>query len=99
LLASYKRTVIAGATTHLFMPTKYGTASNIEFAAMQDMPVQLFNMMGVTDKMDSMDGAGFSSPIQAMLENMSLFDAKVGYDKKTIFGDVDPRTGMPTLLK
>lgn len=99
LLASYKRTVIAGATTHLFMPTKYGVASNIEFAVMEDMPVKLFNMMGVADKMDSMDGAGFSSPVQAMLENMSLFDAKVGYDKKTIFGDVDPKTGMPTLLK
>jgi len=30
---------------------------------------------------------------------MSLLDAKVGWDKKTIFGDIDPKTGCPTLLK
>ena len=46
-----------------------------------------------------MDGSGLSSPYQARFENNSALDARVGYDKKTIMGDVDPIYGRPTLLK
>ena len=99
LSASYKRTVIAGGTTHSFYPAKYGISSNIRFAVVKDLGASVFNMMGVTDKVDSMDGSGLSSPYQAYMENMSLYDAKVGMDKKTIFGDNDSRYGTPTLLK
>lgn len=99
LSASYKRTVIAGGTTHSFYPAKYGISSNIKFAVVKDLGASVFNMMGVTDKVDSMDGSGLSSPYQAYMENMSLYDAKVGMDKKTIFGDNDSRYGAPTLLK
>lgn len=99
LSASYKRTVIAGGTTHSFYPAKYGISSNIRFAVIKDLGASVFNMMGVTDKVDSMDGSGLSSPYQAYMENMSLYDAKVGMDKKTIFGDNDSRYGTPTLLK
>lgn len=100
LSASYKRTVIAGATTHTFYPDTFGISSDINFAVMEDYKADPYNMNGVTSGgIDAMDGSGWSSPIQSLLENMSLLDAKVGWDKKTIFGDIDPKTGCPTLLK
>lgn len=100
LSSSYKRTVIAGATTHTFFPDKFGVSSDINFAVLEDYKADPYNMSGVTSGgIDAMDGSGWSSPIQSLLENMSLLDAKVGWDKKTIFGDVDPKTGCPTLLK
>ena len=100
LSSSYKRTVIAGATTHTFFPDKFGVSSDINFAVLEDYKADPYNMSGITSGgIDAMDGSGWSSPIQSMLENMSLLDAKVGWDKKTIFGDVDPKTGCPTLLK
>ncbi len=99
LSASYKRTVAAGATVHSMHPMKYGIDPNINFAVVKDLPGEVFNMLGIDTTIDSMDGSGFSSPIQAILENMSLQDAAVGMDKKTIFGDTEARYGMPTLLK
>jgi hypothetical protein len=51
------------------------------------------------NKLDTMDGSGFSSPYQSRFENNSLVDAAVGHDKKTIMHDNDPRYGRPTLLK
>ncbi len=99
LSSSFKRTVIAGATTHTFYPDVFGINSDIRYAVIDDYQADVFNMLGKTSSVDAMDGAGWSSPIQSMLENMSLLDAKVGWDKKTIFGDVDPKTGCPKLLK
>ena len=100
LSASYKRTVIAGATVHSMLPSKYGIDSELTYAVIEDFPASVFNMMGVKDDdLDSMDGSGISSPIQAIFENISLGDAAVGMDKKTIFGDTDARFGAPTLLK
>lgn len=99
LSSSFKRTVIAGATTHTFYPDLFGISSDILYAVIDDYQADVFNMLGKTSSVDAMDGAGWASPIQSMLENMSLLDAKAGYDKKTIFGDIDPKTGCPKLLK
>lgn len=99
LSSSFKRTVIAGATTHTFYPDTFGISSNIQYAVIEDYQASVFNMMGKRGSVDAMDGAGWSSPVQSRLENMSLLDAKAGHDKKTIFGDVDPKTGCPKLLK
>ena len=100
LIAQNKRAVIMGATYHPFLQgTKYGVASEINLAVMEDMPGITWNMIGETAVNPSMDGSGISSPLQARMENVSLEDANVGYDKKTIMGDVDPIYGRPTLLK
>ena len=100
LIAQNKRAVIMGATHHPFLQgMKYGVASNIKLAVMEDMPGNVFNMFLDDKPIDSMDGSGISSPLQARMENVSLLDAQVGYDKKTIMGDVDAIYGRPTLLK
>ncbi len=57
LSASYKRTVNAVATAHTFLPMKYGISPNINFAVVKDMPAVVFNMLGIKDEVDSMDGS------------------------------------------
>lgn len=99
LLASFKRTVIAGATTHTFYPSKYGVDPTLRFAVVKDLKANVFSMVGEDTDTKALDGSGLSSPIQSYLENMSLYDAKVGMDKKTIFGDTEGKYGTPTLLK
>lgn len=99
LLASYKRTVIAGATFHSFLPMKYGISPELNIAVVKDIKADVWNMLGISDNVDALDGSGLSSPYQAYLENLSLLDAKGGWDKKTIFGDNDPKYGTPLLVK
>lgn len=99
LSASYKRTVNAGATVHSMLPIKYGINPEGIVAFVNDIKAPVYNMMGISDEVDAWDGSALSSPIQAIFENWSLIDAAVGMDKKTIFGDVDAKYGMPTLLK
>jgi hypothetical protein len=98
--AANKRTVIAGATVHPFFHKKYGTQAKIKMAVVKDLPATVFTMLGIQNsKLDSMDGSILVSPHQDHFENASLLDAKVGHDKKTIFGSNDAKYGMPTLLK
>ena len=99
LSASYKRTVIAGATVHPLFAQKYGVGPEINIAVVKDLKAEVFNMAGVQDKVDSHDGAAFASPIHSILENWSLPGAPAGMDKKTIYGDVDRNYGLPSLLK
>lgn len=100
LAASYKRTVIAGATEHSFKPRKYGISDRAKYAIVKDLPATVWNMLGIEKAdLDACDGSGLSSPHQAQMENWSLLDASVGWDKKTIIGDVDPKYGMPKLIK
>lgn len=101
LIAQIKRSVIFGATIHPFAQgLANGVAENIKVAVINDWKAAVQNIVG-EEKLDqdSMDGAGISSPIQALLENNSLLDARVGWDKKTIMHDNDYRYGRPTLLK
>lgn len=100
LIAQNKRAVIYGATHHPFLQgMKYGVAENINIAVINDISGAVQNILGDDTQVDSMDGSGFSHPLQAREENVSLCDAAVGYDKKTIMHDIDPRYGRPTLLK
>jgi len=101
LIAQNKRAVIMGATYHPFLQgMKHGVAETINIAVLKDIPATVWNMIGEEKRdLDSMDGSGISSPLQARMENVSLCDANVGYDKKTIMGDVDAIYGRPTLLK
>lgn len=101
LIAQIKRSVIFGATIHPFAQgLANGVAENIKVAVIDDWKAAVQNIVGEEKlNQDSMDGAGISSPIQALLENNSLLDARVGWDKKTIMHDNDYRYGRPTLLK
>lgn len=101
LIAQIKRSVIFGATIHPFAQgMNNGVASEIKVAVIDDWPAAVQNIVGEEkDDQASMDGAGISSPIEAILENNSLLDARVGWDKKTIMHDNDDRYGRPTLLK
>jgi hypothetical protein len=100
LIAQNKRAVILGATHHPFLQgLDNGVAENIRIAVVKDIVGDVQNIIGDSTTVDSMDGSGFSHPIQARLENNSLLDARVGYDKKTIMHDMDVKYGRPTLLK
>lgn len=100
LIAQDKRAVIMGATFHpLTQGKRDGVSSNIRIAVINDEKGKVFNILGNSDKVDSMDGSGFTDPKYSRLANNSLIDASVGKDKKTIFHDINATYGNPVLLK
>jgi len=100
LAASYKRTVINGASIERFVPKDFGIGGEFNFILVKDIPGIVWNMMGEQkDDLDSMDGSSLVNPIFAVLEGKSSPDGKIMYDSKTIGGDIDPKFGIPSLLK
>lgn len=101
-----KRSVIFGSTIHPFGQNiknqegyNCGVTPEIEIAILQDIPGAYFTPNGVSGNVDSQDGSGWCTALQARLENNSLVDAQVGDNKKTILHDIDHSYGDPTLLK
>lgn len=106
LVNQVKRSVINGSTIHPFAQGiknengKYcGVTDLIRIAAIMDNEGDVFTPLGVDSKVDSEDGSGKCTALQARLENNSLVDAAAGENKKTILHDIDPLTGTPVLLK
>ncbi len=106
LVNQVKRSVINGSTIHPFAQDiknengKYcGVTDLIRIAAIMDNKGDVFTPLGVDDTVDSEDGSGKCTALQARLENNSLVDAAAGENKKTILHDIDPLTGTPVLLK
>lgn len=107
LIAQIKRSVIPGATVHPYQQhvldhnhVDIGVPEQIRIAVMKDMPANVFTLLGDhSEKLDSMDGSGLSSPYMAIMENNSLIDAKVGWNKKSIMADLSSKYGDPVLLK
>lgn len=107
LIAQIKRSVAFGATWHPYTQNLLnGVASTINIAVMSDVQGSVFTPNGTSDELqgvgetvDSMDGSGWSHPLQARLENNSLLSAGVEENKKSIMMDVDYNTGKPILLK
>lgn len=98
-IAQVKRMVIYGATYHSYAQgLKNGVAPEVKMAVIQDAPVMTYNITGDSNENDSMDGSGFTSPYFSRQQNISLIDAAVGANKKTIYHDID-ENGRPTLLK
>ena len=92
--------VIYGATHHPFAQgLKNGVAEKVKMAVIADIGSSVQNISGLEDSVDSMDGAGFTSPYFSRQQNFSLIDAKVGRNKKTIFADINGQYGLPKLLK
>lgn len=99
-ISQVKRMVIYGATYHSYAQgLKYGVPEFIKTAVFEDIPSNVFSITGDSDKVDSMDGSGWTSPIFSRLQNYSLLDAAVGANKKTIYHDIESKYGVPTLLK
>lgn len=106
LVNQVKRSVINGSTIHPFAQdikddngNYCGVTDQIEIAVIKDNKGDVFTPLGVDDDVDSQDGSGWYTALQAVLENNSLVDAAAGENKKTILHDIDPLTGTPVLLK
>ena len=106
LVNQVKRSVINGSTIHPFAQgikdsngNYCGVTDQIEIAVINDNKGLVFTPLGVDDTIDSQDGSGWYTALQAVLENNSLVDAAAGENKKTILHDIDPLTGTPVLLK
>lgn len=99
-ISQVKRMVIYGATYHsLAQGLKNGVPERVKMAVISDMGSNVNNMSGMSSTVDSMDGSGYTSPFMSRWENVSLIDAAVGANKKTIFHDIDAKHGLPKLLK
>lgn len=99
-ISQVKRMVIYGATHHSFAQgLKNGVAPKVKMAVVGDIGAAVQNISGMTDSVDSMDGSGFTSPYFSRQQNVSLIDAKVGRNKKTILADMNGEYGLPKLLK
>ena len=68
-------------------------------ACVSDLQGLVFNPKGDRDQTDVHDGSGWVSPYWAIQTNESLADASVGWNKKTIYGNIDPTTGVFTEIK
>lgn len=92
--------VIYGATYHSYAQgLKNGVPDRVKMAVMPDIGSHVQNMSGMSNVVDSMDGSGYTSPYLSRQQNVSLIDAAVGANKKTIYHDIDARHGLPKLLK
>lgn len=99
-IAQIKRMVIYGATYHSYAQgLKKGVPRTVKMACISDIEAKVFNMIGQNDKVDSMDGSGLTSPYLSRWQNVSLIDAAVGENKKTIYHDIGGQHGNSTLLK
>ena len=99
-IAQVKRMVIYGATYHSYAQgLKNGVPDRVKMAVMPDIGSHVQNMSGMSNVVDSMDGSGYTSPYLSRQQNVSLIDAAVGANKKTIYHDIDARHGLPKLLK
>lgn len=106
LVNQVKRSVINGSTIHPFAQdikdddgNYCGVTDLINVAVINDNEGDVYTPLGVDSKVDSQDGSGWYTALQAVLENNSLVDAAAGENKKTILHDIDPLTGTPVLLK
>lgn len=99
-ISQVKRMVIYGATYHSYAQgLKDGVPERVKMAVMPDIGSHVQNISGMSSVVDSMDGSGYTSPFLSRWQNVSLIDAAVGANKKTIYHDIDARYGLPKLLK
>lgn len=99
-ISQVKRMVIFGATYHSYAQgLKDGVPNRVKMAVVPDIGSNVQNIVGMSSEVDSMDGSGYTSPFLSRWQNVSLIDAAVGANKKTIYHDIDARYGLPKLLK
>ena len=94
-----RNVIIPGNLHYMHNDLMNGVTKQIKVAVINDMPAQVFNFKGDTDKIDSMDGSALTTAEQSILENMSLGSQEVGPDKKPIWHHYDQETGTSALMK
>ena len=99
LSAMFKRTMLGGSTRHNLQPQTFGSDEFVTVACSKDMRAPVSDILGTVANEYAQDGAGFSSPVQTILENWSYLDAALGKSRKTIWGYVDPETGQMHEIK
>lgn len=90
--AMSKRAMLLGAT-------RYATKGKMKTAIMDDINAPTYNNSGIESDEKTADGAGYEDPIHAIRENNYLGAAATGMNKKSIYGYVDPQTGILRNLK
>ena len=99
VVAKNKRAVIYGSTRLGLNYDELGPSKKTNVAVMSDRKVQNFTPGGINQMEVAHDGSGWSNPYQAYLENYGYRDGKNGRNKKSIYGYMDPQTGVFTELK
>lgn len=100
IIEETKRALYCGATTTTYLQgLSYGVPEKANVACVGDLQGLVFNPKGDRDQTDVHDGSGWVSPYWAIQTNESLGDASVGWNKKTIYGHIDPTTGVFTEIK
>lgn len=95
----YKRNVIITATKQCMQQGGLmGIPPTMRIAVMPDVSAKVYNINGISGKVDAHDGSAFNNPIWSVLENLALQDAAVGEDKKPI-GHGFTSYGTAQLLK
>lgn len=95
-----KRLAVVGATYHPYeLGLKNGVADEINIAVIEDETTDVVNTNGEMSTIDAKDGSGDVSPLFSRQANVSLLDAKVGSNKKTIWHFKDNKHGTAGMLK
>lgn len=95
-----KRNVIIPATLqYVTQKVIKGVAPKVKVAIIEDTKAPVYNFRGDKDKEDAHDGSAWVNPFTAILENNSLSDQAVGWDKKPIWHHFNPKLMTATLLK
>ena len=97
--AQFKRNVIMSATMTKMVPSLEGITEEMKIACIADIPADVFNFSGMTDKVDAHDGSALTSGLWSILENKSLGSNEVGDIKKPIHHYYDDKYMTATLLK
>ena len=97
-----KRTVPAGATRFTYSyGDKYSKTApkEINVAVIDDVRANFWNITGESTDEIVADGAGIAHPIMSILENESLYQNRVGRNKKTIYHYTSGNNGIMHELK
>lgn len=97
-----KRTVPAGATRFTYSyGDKYSKTApkEINVAVVDDVGANFWNITGESTDEIVADGAGIAHPIMSILENESLYQNRVGRNKKTIYHYTSGNNGIMHELK
>lgn len=97
----FKRNVIITATLQYLTPDSIeGPPSEIEVAVIKDEQAPVYNYRGDHEgTIDANDGAAKITAFQSIMENKALGSQAVGFTKKPIWHDYDPKTGTVFLAK
>lgn len=87
-----KRAMLLGAT-------RFAIDGKMKVAVVEDIKAPTFNNSGIEKNEVTQDGGGYECPLHVFLDNAKLGSAAVGMNRKSIYGYVDPQTGVLQEIK